>query len=368
VVFSDLTDADLFGVAHDELAAAVSLFSVRGGRIRGVRSWVLDKEIEQPLEELVRQIILYAYTAGDGVEPPSVPKEILVPALPEDAAELEKFLEHARGSAVSLRVAKRGDKAALAETALENAEYSLSLYKTRRTADFTSRSEALNSLAQVLGLQEAPLRIECYDVSHLSGTNIVASMVVFEDGLPKKSQYRQFNIETATDDTDGIFQVLTRRLKYLRDPDSLDDGRFSYLPSLIVVDGGFGQVAAAAKAIKQSPVPELAVCGLAKRLEEVWLPESKFPIILPRASEELFLLQRVRDESHRFALTASRKKRSSAISSALMDIPGLGEKRVTALLRRFGSAKRLKQATLEEISEVAGIGPALATEILERLK
>ena len=368
VVFSDLTDADLFGVAHDELAAAVSLFSVRGGRIRGVRSWVLDKEIEQPLEELVRQIILYAYTAGDGVEPPSVPKEILVPALPEDAAELEKFLEHARGSAVSLRVAKRGDKAALAETALENAEYSLSLYKTRRTADFTSRSEALNSLAQVLGLQEAPLRIECYDVSHLSGTNIVASMVVFEDGLPKKSQYRQFNIETATDDTDAIFQVLTRRLKYLRDPDSLDDGRFSYLPSLIVVDGGVGQVAAAAKAIKQSPVPELAVCGLAKRLEEVWLPGSEFPIILPRGSEELFLLQRVRDESHRFALTASRKKRSSAISSALMDIPGLGEKRVTALLRRFGSAKRLKQATREEISDVAGIGPALATEILERLK
>ena len=368
VVFSDLTDADLFGVAHDELAAAVSLFSVRGGRIRGVRSWVLDKEIEQPLEELVRQIILYAYTAGDGVEPPSVPKEILVPALPEDAAELEKFLEHARGSAVTLRVAKRGDKAALAETALENAEYSLSLYKTRRTADFTSRSEALNSLAQVLGLQEAPLRIECYDVSHLSGTNIVASMVVFEDGLPKKSQYRQFNIETATDDTDGIFQVLSRRLKYLRDPDSLDDGRFSYLPSLIVVDGGVGQVAAAAKAIKQSPVPELAVCGLAKRLEEVWLPGSEFPIILPRGSEELFLLQRVRDESHRFALTASRKKRSSAISSALMDIPGLGEKRVTALLRRFGSAKRLKQATLDEISEVAGIGPALATEILERLK
>jgi len=368
VVFSDLTDADLFGVAHDELAAAVSQFSVRGGRIRGVRSWVLDKEMEQPLEELVRQVIFYAYTASDGVEPPSVPKEILVPALPEDAAELEKFLEHARGSAVSLRVAKRGDKAALAETALENAEHSLSLYKTRRTADFTSRSEALNSLAMALGLQQAPLRIECYDVSHLSGTNIVASMVVFEDGLPKKSQYRQFNIESATDDTDAIFQVLSRRLKYLRDPDSLDDGRFSYLPSLIVVDGGVGQVAAAAKAIKQSPVPELAVCGLAKRLEEVWLPNSDFPIILPRGSEELFLLQRVRDESHRFALTASRKKRSSAISSVLMEIPGLGEKRVTALLRRFGSAKRLKVATLEEIGDVAGVGPALAREILERLK
>ena len=368
VVFSDLTDADLFGVAHDELAAAVSLFSVRGGRIRGVRSWVVDKEIEQPLEELVRQIILYAYTAAEGVEAPSVPKEILVPALPDDASDLELFLEKSRGSAVSLRVPKRGDKAALAATALENAEYSLALYKTRRTADFTSRSEALSSLAKSLNLSEAPLRIECYDVSHLSGTDIVASMVVFEDGLPKKSQYRQFNIESAADDTDAIFQVLSRRLKYLRDPETLDDGRFSYLPSLIVVDGGIPQVGAAARAIAESPVPELALCGLAKRLEEVWLPGSEFPVILPRGSEELFLLQRVRDESHRFALTASRKKRSSSISSALMEIPGLGEKRVTALLRRFGSAKRLKLASLEEISDVAGIGASLAEEILKRLK
>jgi excinuclease ABC subunit C len=219
-----------------------------------------------------------------------------------------------------------------------------------------------------LSLVEAPLRIECYDVSHLSGTNIVASMVVFEDGLPKKSQYRQFNIESAADDTDAIFQVLSRRLKYLRDPESLDDGKFSYLPSLIVVDGGIPQVQAAARAIAASPVPEMPLCGLAKRLEEVWLPGSEFPVILPRGSEELFLLQRVRDESHRFALTASRKKRSSSIASALLEVPGLGEKRVTALLRRFGSAKRLKLATLEEISDVAGIGQALAKEILEHLK
>ena len=368
VVFSDLTDADLFGIAHDELAAAVSLFSVRGGRIRGVRSWVVDKEIEQPIEELVRQVILFAYTSTEGVEAPSVPKEILVPALPEDASELERFLEETRGSSVSLRIPKRGDKAALAGTALENAEYSLSLYKTRRTADFTSRSESLSALASALSLTEAPLRIECYDVSHLSGTNIVASMVVFEDGLAKKSQYRQFNIESAVDDTDAIYQVLSRRLKYLRDPQSLDDGRFSYLPSLIVVDGGIPQVGAAKRAISESPVPELALCGLAKRLEEVWVPDSDFPVILPRGSEELFLLQRIRDESHRFALTASRKKRSSTISSALMDIPGLGEKRVTALLRRFGSAKRLKLASLEEISDVAGIGTALAEEILNQLK
>jgi excinuclease ABC subunit C len=368
VVFSDLTDADLFGVAHDELAAAVSLFSVRGGRIRGVRSWVLDKEIEQPLEELIRQIIFYAYTAIDGVEAPSVPKEILVPALPDDASELEKFLKISRQAAVSLRVPKRGDKAALAATASENAEHALAVYKTRRTADFTARSDALNSLARSLNLSEAPLRIECYDVSHLSGTNIVASMVVFEDGLAKKSQYRQFNIESALDDTDAIYQVLSRRLKYLRDPDSLDEGRFSYLPSLIVVDGAAGQVAAAARAIASSSVPDLPVCGLAKRLEEVWVPNSNFPVILPRGSEELFLLQRVRDESHRFALTASRRQRSISVSSSLMDVPGLGEKRVTALLRRFGSAKRLKLATVDEIADVSGIGLALAQQILDRLK
>ena len=367
IVFSDLTDADLFGIAHDELAATISLFSVRGGRIRGVRAWTMDKELEQTLEELVRQIVLYAYTAADGVEPPSIPKEVLVPGLPDDYTDLEQFLSGLRGSAVSLRVPKRGDKAALATTAQENATHALALYKTRRVSDFSARTEALNKLAIALDLAEAPLRIECYDISHLSGTNIVGSMVVFEDGLPKKAHYRQFNIESATDDTDAIFQVLTRRLKYLRDPETIDAGRFSYMPSLIVVDGGIGQVNAAARAISESGVPDLAVCGLAKRLEEVWRPAVDAPIILPRASEELFLLQRLRDESHRFALTASRRKRSSAISSTLLEIPGLGEKRVMALLKRFGSAKRLQVATLEEISDVAGIGPELARQVLELL-
>jgi excinuclease ABC subunit C len=367
IVFSDLTDADLFGIAHDELAATISLFSVRGGRISGVRAWTMDKELEQTLEELVRQIVLYAYTAADGVEPPSIPKEVLVPGLPDDYTDLEQFVTGLRGSAVSLRVPKRGDKAALATTAQENATHALALYKTRRVSDFSARTEALNKLAIALDLAEAPLRIECYDISHLSGTNIVGSMVVFEDGLPKKAHYRQFNIESATDDTDAIFQVLTRRLKYLRDPETIDAGRFSYMPSLIVIDGGIGQVNAAARAISESGVPDLAVCGLAKRLEEVWRPAVDAPIILPRASEELFLLQRLRDESHRFALTASRRKRSSAISSTLLEIPGLGEKRVMALLKRFGSAKRLQVATLEEISDVAGIGPELARQVLELL-
>ncbi len=368
VVFSDLTDADLFGIAHDELAATISLFSVRGGRIRGVRAWTMDKELDQSLDDLVRQIILFAYSPVAGVEAPSIPKEVLVPSLPEDSSDLELFLAALRGSAVSMRVPKRGDKAALAQTALENAEHALALYKTRRVSDFAARTEALNRLASALDLTDAPLRIECYDISHLSGTDIVGSMVVFEDGLPKKAHYRQFNIDSAQDDTDAIFQIMTRRLKYLRDPETVDEGRFSYVPSLIVVDGGIGQVNAAARAIESSGVTGLAVCGLAKRLEEVWLPGNENPIILPRASEELFLLQRLRDESHRFALTASRRKRSSAISSSLLEIPGLGEKRVMALLKRFGSAKRLRIATLDEISDVAGIGTELASQILERLK
>jgi excinuclease ABC subunit C len=368
VVFSDLTDADLFGIAHDELAATISLFSVRGGRIRGVRAWTMDKELDQSLDELVRQIILFAYSPVAGVEAPSIPKEVLVPSLPEDSSDLEKFLSSLRGSSVSLRVPRRGDKAALAQTALDNAEHALALYKTRRVSDFAARTEALNRLAFALDLADAPLRIECYDISHLSGTDIVGSMVVFEDGLPKKAHYRQFNIESAQDDTDAIYQVLSRRLKYLRDPATVDEGKFSYVPSLIVVDGGIGQVNAAARAIEASGVTGLVVCGLAKRLEEVWLSGNENPIILPRASEELFLLQRLRDESHRFALSASRRKRSSAISSSLLEIPGLGEKRVMALLKRFGSAKRLKIATLEEISDVAGIGRELAGQVLERLR
>lgn len=368
VVLNDLTDADLFGVAHDELAATISLFSVRGGRIRGVRAWTVDKELDQSIEELVRQIVLFAYSPLPGVEAPSVPKEVLVPSLPDDSKDLEQFLANLRGSSVSLRIPKRGDKAALARTAAENAEHALALYKTRRVSDFAARTEALNRLAQVLDLPDAPLRIECYDISHLSGADIVGSMVVFEDGLPKKAHYRQFNIDSAQDDTDAIYQVLSRRLRYLRDPETVDEGRFSYVPSLIVVDGGIGQVNAAARAIQNSGVTGLAVCGLAKRLEEVWLPNNENPIILPRASEELFLLQRLRDESHRFALTASRRKRSRAISSSLLEIPGLGEKRVMALLKRFGSAKRLKIATQDEISDVAGIGKDLAGQILEKLK
>ncbi len=371
VVFTDQTDADLFAIAHDDLAAAVSQFIVRGGRIRGVRGWVVDKELERDLGELVEYVLQNVYESPAGAEPIEVPKEILVPELPEDSKELARWLGNLRGSKVDLRVPQRGDKAALAKTALTNAKHSLMLYKTRRTADFTARADALAAIQRALNLPEAPLRIECFDISHLSGTNVVASMVVFEDGLPKKDQYRHFGIEETTDDTDSIYQVLMRRLKYLKEPEKPVAGeaptRFAYRPNLLIVDGGQPQVNAAARALKDSGVTDLAVVGIAKRLEELWLPNDPFPVILPRGADELFLVQRLRDEAHRFAISHQRKKRSGSIASQLSEIPGLGEKRVNALLKRFGSPKRLKVATAEEIGDVAGIGPILAQQIVEAI-
>ena len=371
VVFTDQTDADLFGIAHDDLAAAVSQFIVRGGRIRGVRGWVVDKELERDLPELVEYVLQNVYESPEGAEPIEVPREVLVPELPEDSRELARWLGEKRGSKVDLRVPQRGDKAALAKTALTNAKHALLLYKSRRTNDFTSRAEALTALQNALGLADAPLRIECFDISHLGGTNVVASMVVFEDGLPKKDQYRHFSIEETTDDTDSIYQVLMRRLKYLREPEPAEEStsraRFAYRPNLLIVDGGQPQVNAAARALRDSGVTDLAVVGIAKRLEELWLPDEPFPVILPRGADELFLVQRLRDEAHRFAITFQRKKRSGSIASQLEQISGLGEKRVKALLKHFGSAKRLKQASADEIAEVAGIGPVLAQQIVAEI-
>jgi excinuclease ABC subunit C len=367
VVFTDQTDADLFGIADDELAAAVSLFRVRGGRIRGVMGWVVDKELERDQSELIEYLLQNVY-GQDATFASDVPKEVLVPVLPADSEALGMWLSGIRGAKVDLRIPQRGDKRALAETALTNAKHALGLYKLRRTADFTARSEALAEIQTTLNLETAPLRIECFDVSHLGGTGIVASMVVFEDGLSKKSQYRKFNIETSSDDTESIYQTLTRRLKYLADGVEDNDNKFSYRPGLLIVDGGQPQVNAAAKALADTGIKDIAVIGLAKRLEEIWLPNNLFPVILPRGSEALFLLQRIRDEAHRFAITAQRAQRKSSIATELGSIEGLGDKRVSALLRRFGSAKRLKLASVEEIAEVAGIGPVLAALIADRLK
>lgn len=363
VVFTDNTDADLFGIADDELTAAVSLFRVRGGRIRGVRAWVVDKELERDTAELVEYLLQNVYGI-DSTFASDVPKEVLVPLLPEDSQALSSWLSEIRGSKVDLRVPQRGDKRALAETAATNARHALGLYKLRRTADFTARTEALGEIQRYLNLTAAPLRIECFDVSHLGGTGVVASMVVFEDGLPKKDQYRKFNVEETTDDTDSIYQVLTRRLKYLVDPGDEPTNRFSYRPGLLIVDGGQPQVNAAQRALNDLKISDIHIVGLAKRLEEIWLPNNPFPTILPRGTEALFLLQRVRDEAHRFAITAQRQKRKSSIATELLNIEGLGEKRVTALLRRFGSAKRLRAASVEEIAEVAGIGRGLAQSII----
>ncbi|HWR86321.1 MAG TPA: excinuclease ABC subunit UvrC [Rhodoglobus sp.] len=370
VVLDEDVDADLFGIAHDELAAAVQQFVVRGGRIRGVRGWVVDKELDLELPELVDSVLQNAYTDS------TPPRDVFVPAVPEDAPELERFLGELRGPGrrVKLAVAKRGSRAALAQTVAQNAQQALILYKSRRSADFVARSQALTDLQEALGMDEAPLRMECFDVSHLSGTNIVASMVVFEDGLPRKDAYRRFSIPESTDDTESIYQVLSRRLAYLKEaPTELQDetgrrAKFAYPPQLLLVDGGQPQVAAAKRALDESGVQGIQLAGIAKRLEEIWLPDSDYPVILPRNSDALFLVQRIRDEAHRFAIGFQRARRKRDITSVLSDIPGLGPSRVKELLKHFGSVSRLKQADPEAIQEVRGIGPALAATIVERLR
>ncbi|MDT0178730.1 excinuclease ABC subunit UvrC [Microbacterium sp. ARD31] len=376
LVLSEDTDADLFGVAEDELSAAVQHFVVRGGRVRGVRATTIDKELDISGPDLVDQILQRAYGAASAED---IPRQVLVPALPDDSAELEQWLQSRRGKKVTVQIAQRGQKADLMRTATLNAQQALMLHKTRRTSDYTARTKALTDLQEALGMTEAPLRIECFDISHLGGTGVVASMVVFEDGLPRKDQYRSFSVAETTDDTDSMYQVLTRRLAHIdRDEaeqekiDPMADGevdatrkrpRFAYRPQLLLVDGGQPQVQAAARALRDAGHEEIALCGIAKRLEEVWLPDDDFPVILPRSSEALYLLQRLRDEAHRFAITHQRKKRGRDITTVLAEVPGLGATRIKALLRHFGSVSRLKQATPEEIQELPGIGPRLAATI-----
>lgn len=380
IVLPEDTDVDVFGIAHDELAAAVQLFIVRGGRIRGVRGWVVDTELDMTLPQIVDTVLQNAY---DAVTVPA--REIVVPAVPEAIEALQEVLTERRRAAgergrVVVKSAQRGDKATLAQTVATNALGALAQYKTRRTADFTARSQALTDIQDALELDEAPLRLECYDVSHLGGTNPVASMVVFEDGLPKKDQYRTFSIAQARDDTDAIYQVLSRRLAHLTTGDSreLDDDvdaeaeartktAFHYRPGLLVVDGGEPQVAAAARALRDAGIDDIAVCGIAKRLEEIWVPDSAYPVILPRSSDALFLLQRLRDEAHRFALRYQRTTRKRDVRTQLSSIPGLGPARVRELLRHFGSVARLRTASSEDLRAVDGIGPVMADQIARAL-
>ncbi|MFJ4712456.1 excinuclease ABC subunit UvrC [Streptomyces sp. NPDC088785] len=388
VVLADATDADLIALAEDELEAAVQIFHVRGGRVRGQRGWVTDKVEAVTSGDLVEHALqqLYGEESGD-----AVPKEVLVPALPEPVEPIQAWLTERRGSIVSLRIPQRGDKKALMETVHRNAQQALVLHKTRRASDLTTRSRALEEIAEALDLGGAPLRIECYDISHLQGDDVVASMVVFEDGLARKSEYRRFQIKgfEGQDDVRSMHEVITRRFKrYLAAQEKSadwsdaelddeteqemrlteDDGRpkkFAYPPQLVVVDGGQPQVAAAKRALDELGIDDIAVCGLAKRLEEVWVPDEDDPVVLPRTSEGLYLLQRVRDEAHRFAITYQRTKRAKRFRAGpLDDVPGLGDARKQALIKHFGSVKRLRSATIDQICEVPGIGRKTAETIV----
>jgi excinuclease ABC subunit C len=407
VVLPDGTDADVFGLAEDELEAAVQVFHVRDGRVRGQRGWVVEKVEAVTTADLVERLLQQVYSESSE---DAVPREVLVPTDPPDLSDVETWLSGLRGSQVSVRVPQRGDKRALLETVVRNAGQSLALHKTRRAGDLTTRSKALQEIQEALDLTEAPLRIECYDVSHVQGTNTVASMVVFEDGLPRKSEYRRFTIRgtEGPDDVGSIREVLLRRFKRQLDDDArakaqADDDlaaadlaadlvaadltaadpaqvpasidpdtgrprRFAYAPNLVVVDGGAPQVAAAAQVMSELGISDIALCGLAKRLEEVWIPDDDLPVILPRSSEGLYLLQRVRDEAHRFAITHHRQRRSTAMTTSELDtVPGLGPARRKSLLAHFGSVKKLRAATAEEIAAVPGVGPKVAASIVAAL-
>lgn len=404
VVLADGTDADIFALSGDELEAAVQVFHVRDGRIRGQRGWVVEKVEDVTDAELVEHLLQQIYgneASGDG-DPGSsaVPREVLVPVLPPDVDQVQAWLTGLRGSKVSVRVPQRGDKRELAETVRRNAEHSLVLHRTRRAGDLTTRSQALQEIQEALDLPSAPLRIECYDVSHNQGTYQSASMVVFEDGLARKSEYRLFSVrgpegQGARDDTAAMHEVITRRFRrYLADRADARDVelgigeddddqplrsgpidevtgkpvRFAYPPNLVVVDGGPPQVAAAAAAMAELGIDDVALCGLAKRLEEVWLPGEEYPVIMQRSSEGLYLLQRLRDEAHRFAITAHRKRRSKGMTTSVLDgVPGLGPARQAALLRHFGSVKRLRAASVEEIASVQGMGDRTAAAVVAAL-
>ncbi|MBT5848093.1 MAG: excinuclease ABC subunit UvrC [Micrococcales bacterium] len=364
VVLDQKVDADLIGLARDELSAAVSIFIVRGGRIRGTRSLVVDLELDRSNADLLEYLLQEIYSPNGKSQAPEVPKQILVSELPNDQAALEVWLTELRAKPTTIAAPKRGDKAALLSTTSQNAKHALTNYKLKRVSDFSARAEALSGLQKALGLENAPLRIECYDISHLSGSGTVGSMVVFEDGLPRKDQYRKFNLETA-DDTESIYQVLLRRLKYLASDEPGE--KFSYRPSLLVIDGGLPQLHAAERALTDSGIAGMSVISLAKRLEEVYVSGTSYPTILPRTSEELFLLQRIRDEAHRFAISAQRATRSKGITSALLEIPGLGEQKARLLLRKFGSIKRLKRASEAEIASLPGFGDKLAKIVADHL-
>lgn len=385
IVLGDGTDADVVALAEDPLEVSVQVFHVRDGRIRGERGWVAERSDDADTGALLEHFLLQLYADTDA---DAIPPQVLLPVLPASADVLAQLFGEQREGKVRLKVPQRGDKAALLQTAARNAADALALHKIRRASDLSTRNRALEELQEALDLPQVPLRIECYDISHTMGTEVVASMVVFEDGLARKSEYRRFVIRTVegSNDVGAMREVITRRFTRLLeerrradaseaesgplliDPTTGAPRKFAYAPSLVVVDGGAPQVAAAEQALADLGIVDVALCGLAKRLEEVWLPGEEYPLILPRTSEGLYLLQRVRDEAHRFAITHHRSRRSaSMVESLLDDVPGLGEIRRKALITYFGSLRKLRAATTEQIAEVPGIGPRTAAAIKEAL-
>lgn len=369
VVLSQNVDVDVFSMVVDELEASVQVFHVRGGRIRGQRGWIIERLQDLTPEELTLDYLRQAYS---GIDAEAIPREILLDTLPSDVELATTWLSEQRGSKVELRVPQRGEKKAVLDTVHKNAEQALMRHKMQRASDLTTRSEALTEIQQALDLPEPPLRIECIDNSHMSGQHVVGSLVVFEDGLAKKRDYRRFSItgDAARDDTSAMYDVVSRRFsRYLESlVEDEPDERFGYRPSLLVVDGALPQVNAAVQALHDLGITDISVVGLAKRLEEVWVPGDEFPVILPRGSEGLFMLQRIRDEAHRFAIRYHQQKRTKAQrSSALDGIPGLGAAKQKALLKHFGSVKRIRAAAVDDLTAAPGIGPALAEKIHQAL-
>jgi len=374
--FSDDLDGDFIAIYQDGFHAAGSIFSMQRGSIKGSRSWIVDQESVLEGQDVFTSLMYSIY--GDGSI--SIPRNIYLNSQPEDLEQLQLWLGTIAGAKIEIKVPQRGDKAELLDTVKRNAQYSLIQYLSKRATDAAVSGKALTEIEEMLSLPRTPLRIECFDISNISGTSVVASMVVFEDGLPKKSEYRRFIIDTSEgwDDTRAMHQVITRRLKRMLDDRNVDlaevsetGGRiskFAYPPALIVVDGGKPQVSAAQRALSELGINDIALCGLAKRLEEVWLPNNSDPLIFPRNSEGLYLLQRIRDEAHRFAITFHRSRRSKVMLESLLDeIPGLGSARRAALLERFGSVSAIRKAAQSELAATPGIGEKLAETITQSL-
>ncbi|MGY9074809.1 MAG: excinuclease ABC subunit UvrC [Acidimicrobiales bacterium] len=365
-------DYDVIGIHDDELEAAVQVFFVRKGRVMGQRGFVVDKVEDLDRGGLIAAVMERMYHEEN---PIGMPKMVLVPALPEQVEVYEEWLSMQRGSTVEVRVPQRGEKRTLHETATRNAKESFNRHRLKRGADHNSRAKALNELQQYLKLPKPPLRIECYDMSHLQGTDYVGSMVVVEDGLPRKSEYRRFKIKTVegNDDFAAMEEVLTRRLTaYITDKDlpAAEQGKFAYPPQLILVDGGKGQLSSTMKVIDALGLrDEIPVASLAKQFEEVFLPEQSESIKLPRQSDALYMLQRIRDESHRFAITYHRQLRAKRMTKSVIDdIPGLGEARKKRLVKELGGVKAIKNADLPELQALSWLPDAVALAVYEKVR